>query len=285
VADFVVIALRGLAFAAALQAAGVPIFLALFGGGLERSARSVRVIGLLTALTGLGLTLLHMLAAPARLTGELGGMLDGSLQAMLLGSDFGTAAAIRLLGLGLLVGGWLGTAGFADAARLIGLTLVTASFAFMGHTAADPDRWLLAPLLIVHLLVVSFWLGSLGPLRAAARLEPISVTARIVERYSRTAVWLVPLILVAGVAMAGLLLEGFAALASSYGLLLLAKLAGFTVLMGLAAANKWRFGPGIAGGSPSALRAFRRTVEIEWLLIVAVIVATAVMTALFSPGH
>jgi putative copper resistance protein D len=61
------------------------------------------------------------------------------------------------------------------------------------------------------------------------------------------------------------------------------KLAGFAVLMGLAALNKWRLGPAISRGDGTALVKFRRSVAAEAWLIVAVLAATAVMTLFFSP--
>ena len=57
------------------------------------------------------------------------------------------------------------------------------------------------------------------------------------------------------------------------------------LLLALAALNKRRLGPRISAGEAGALVAFRRSVAAEWWLIAAVLSVTAVMTALFSPGH
>jgi putative copper export protein len=53
--------------------------------------------------------------------------------------------------------------------------------------------------------------------------------------------------------------------------------------MGLAALNKWRLGPAIGAGDAGALVYLRRSVLLEWLLLAAVVTATATMTGLFSP--
>jgi putative copper export protein len=50
----------------------------------------------------------------------------------------------------------------------------------------------------------------------------------------------------------------------------------------LAALNKWRYGPALAGDD-RARAAFQRTVAVEYVLICAVLMATAIMTTLFSP--
>jgi putative copper export protein len=54
----------------------------------------------------------------------------------------------------------------------------------------------------------------------------------------------------------------------------------FAVLMGLAALNKWRYGPACAAGEA---RAFRRTVIVEYVLVCLVLAVTATMTTFYSP--
>jgi len=285
VADTVAIGARALSFIAVLQAAGVPLFLWLFGDELLRSARPIAAAAARTALIGLLATVVYQVVEPARLADSLSGVLDGPLQAALLASSVGTAAAVRLLGLALVAVSALKASRLGAAVGLIGGALIAASFAFTGHTATDSQRWLLAPLLLVHLLIVAFWFGALWPLHLASRHEDLGVNARIIERFSKLAVLLVPMILFAGLALAFVLLPSLAALGTPYGQLLLTKVAAFALLMGLAALNKWRLGPQIGAGSAAALRGFRRSVLIEWGLIAGVLVATAAMTGLFSAEH
>jgi putative copper export protein len=93
----------------------------------------------------------------------------------------------------------------------------------------------------------------------------------------------VPVILLAGVAMAALLLPNLAALRQPYGRLLIAKVIGFALLMGLAAANRWRLGPALAQRTTGSERRFRRSLAAEYVLIAAILTITAIMTSFFSP--
>ena len=72
-----------------------------------------------------------------------------------------------------------------------------------------------------------------------------------------------------------------------YGLLLLGKLAAFGLLLLLAAWNRWRAVPALAAedlpAASAAAKALRRTIAIEYLLIVAVFATTAVLTTFYSP--
>jgi putative copper export protein len=121
------------------------------------------------------------------------------------------------------------------------------------------------------------------PLYAVSRTERAPVAAEVVNDFSRIAIWLVPAIFLAGGLMALLLIDRWATFREGYGLSLLAKIGGFGALMGLAALNKWRYGPALAEGSSNATAVFQRTVAVEYVLICAVLLTTAVMTTLFSP--
>lgn len=281
--DLAAIALRATCYVAALHAAGVPLFRWLFEGELTTSAGAIRRRAVMAAAAGLLACVAYEVVEPARLAGNFAGIGDLSLQAVLLGSDAGTAFAVRLLGLVVLAVGAVAGGRAGAAAAIVGGTVVVASFAFVGHTVTHAPGWLLTVLLLVHLGVVAFWFGALLPFYTIATREPASVNAVIIDRFSAAAIWLVPLILAAGVALAAVLMPSIASLKTPYGALLLVKLSGFTVLMVLAALNKWRFAAGIRAGRAGTLRVFRRSVLAEWLLIAAVVAATAVMTASFSP--
>jgi putative copper export protein len=167
-----------------------------------------------------------------------------------------------------------------NAIALPGTLVLITSFTLMGHTATNTHRAVAAALITLHLLVVAFWLGALGPLYLAAQKEPPAKAGHLIDRFSAAATWAVPLILLAGIALSTLLLPSLAAFKQPYGQLLLAKLAGFAVLMAMAFMNKYLFGPACTEGNTVA---FKRTVVIEYALICAVLAATAVMTTFFSP--
>lgn len=272
---------RGLSFVALFQAAGVAIFLALFGRRLADTSQRVRSLGFVSAIAAILLVAAHYALEAARMAGELSGVLDGSLQQMVFDSSMSTAWICRTIGLVLIAGTIRRRDKVSTLVGLIGVAAVIVGFMFVGHSAIDPDRAWLWPLLALHLVVVAFWFGSLLPLYAVSRAERAAVAAEIVDNFSRIAVWLVPVIFLAGLLMAILLIDRWATFGEGYGLSLLIKIGGFAALMGLAAANKWRYGPALAQGNATA--AFQRTVAIEYVLICAVLMTTAVMTTLFSP--
>lgn len=271
-----------------LQAAGAVLFLRQFGGALDASLRSVRNLGVVSALVTIPWIAAHLLLDAARMAGEYHGMMDAELLHLALYSGSGAAHVLQLAGL-VLIGVGLRRAprqrGPGSTAAGVGAALAILAFPLTGHTSAHAMRALLAPLLALHVGLVAFWLGALVPLLLALWQEPSATAAALLRRFSASAGWLVPLIPAAGIAMALVLIPDAAALRKPYGLLLAAKLAGFGLLMGLAALNRWRWVPMLATDAAPARTALRRSVIAECLLIAAVLAVTATLTTFYSPEH
>ena len=281
--DTLSVLLRSLSFIALFQAAGMALFLAMFGRSLDASLAFLGRIAILSANAAITLLVGQYLLEAARMADDWSGIFDASMQKMLLNSTLSIVLALRCLGVSILVVAIGRCNGSGKTYTVIGVMTVAASFLFMGHTSVHPLRWVLAPLLLVHVAIVTFWFGALVPLYVASTREIPAVAAQVTDAFSRVAGWLVPGIFVAGVLMGLMLVRQLAEFRLGYGVSLLGKVGGFAVLMGLAALNKWRLGPAIATGQGEALRSFRRSLIVEYVLIALVLSITAVMTTLYSP--
>lgn len=273
---------RALSFIALFQAAGVAMFIAIFDGQIHGALSSIRRAGFASAIGGVALVSLHYALEAARMAGALSGTFDLSLQRLAFDSPMSAAWGTRTAGLVMIAVAIRREGGLWTSLSVAGAALTIAAFLFVGHTAGDTDRGWLAALLSVHLAVVAFWFGALAPLYIVSRKESPLAAGAVIAGFSRLASWIVPGILIAGVLITIVLVDRWAVFAESYGAILLAKVAAFAVLMSLAALNKWRYGAAIAT-APHAAISFRRTVAAEYLLICAVLSATAVMTTFFSP--
>ncbi len=281
--DVISVILRALSFVLLFQAAGIAIFVAIFGRRLASSRATVRRLGQAAAIAAIVLVAAHYALEAARMAGEMSGMWDPTLQGMAWNSPARAALICRLLGLLLIAVGLQEASVRWTILAVGGAVLATGAFTLTGHTSVNVHRALLATLLMLHVLVVAFWFGALWPLYVASLRETPARASDIIERFTAAATWLVPVILLAGIVMAVLLLPNLQALSEPYGELLIAKVVGFAVLMGLAAANKWRLGPALVHGPVQSGRWFRRSVAAEYVLIAAVLTITAVMTSFFSP--
>lgn len=281
--DILSVIVRAVSFVALFQAAGIALFMALFAHLPSATEQSLRRLGYCSAWLGLLLIATHQLLAGARMTGEFSGVVDWVMQWRALANNAGAGNVLRMLGVLLLVVALPRQGAGATLAGMVGATVVVLSFMITGHTSSHPQRWLLAPLILTHLWLAAFWFGSVAGLYLLVTKGTQQVAAEVVAEFSTIAIWLVPVIAIAGLIMALTLVPSLSVLLAPYGLLLLVKATGFALLMGLAALNKWRLGPALALGDRQAVGALRRSLAIEYALICGVFAAAAVMTGLYSP--
>ena len=99
----------------------------------------------------------------ANLTGDISGMLDLEMLGLLWSTPVGTAMALRLCGLGVLIVGLFMARGGLALSALGGITAVW-SFGHIGHIS-DRGSAVLDVALTLHLITVAIWIGILTPLQ------------------------------------------------------------------------------------------------------------------------
>ncbi len=160
---------------------------------------------------------------------------------------------------------------------------IVASFALSGHAATAAPRWIAIPTLLLHVVVVAFWLGSLIPLLSALHKERGRRRA-IFRRFSEIAVLAVPQLVVAGVVLAVLQIQRFDALFGSvYSLTFTVKLLLVSLLFTLAMINRWILTPEMAEDVPGHVHRFRVTIYGELGLGFAVLCVTAFLSQTVPP--
>ncbi|WP_282120581.1 copper resistance D family protein [Ruegeria atlantica] len=243
-----------------------------------------RMRGQIALLAGLALagSFLGFMLRGAALTGGADGMTDPEMLGLLWQTSVGDVLFYRVVGTVLmifgiftpLVGQWIALAG-----GMIALW----SFAQIGHVP-ELEITGVRLLLLLHLLGVAFWVGILGPLRTLSqRQEYLNNAAMLGHRFGQVASIIVPALILAGLLMAWMLLGDMRALmTTSYGQTLLIKLALVGVALTLAAANKLRFVPAMQSGDNNAARHLARSIEIETVIILMVLAATATLTSVLT---
>ena len=272
---------RGLTYVGALLAAGLALFLVLFGRHAAVGYRAVARPAVAAALLGAVATAIAAAVQSAMLAGGLADALDPTTLARVLGTGFGLAALVRLVGLvALLVA--LAQRNFVPMLGAAGALAVAASFALAGHTVRL-DSPVLSALLVFHLLAVAFWMGSFIPLIQATRGTDVEATSELMLAFSAVAAVLVPGLVAAGAAIAWFLIGGLPALVTTpYGLALSAKVTLVAGMLALAAVNKWRLVPALPAGHPAVVR-LRRSISLEAVLALAVFAATTALTSVSPP--
>ena len=242
---------------------------------LNRQAGLFATLALLASIFGFALK-------GAALTGSASGMADMEMLGLLWETSSGTAFALRGTGLVLLLAG-LAIPGIGHWIACAGGLLALWSFSRIGHVQDAGPFWMQV-LLFLHLAGVAFWIGILSPLRTLAgqpakRLQAASLG----QQFGRTAAFVVPALVVAGIVLAWRLLGSAAALlGTDYGLALLTKVAGVLLLLGAAAANKLRLVPALMRGDPGAATRLRQSIALEWAAVCLILLLTAFLTTVLG---
>lgn len=166
--------------------------------------------------------------------------------------------------------------------------LALATPVLTGHSAAEEPTWLMAGADVVHLVAGAVWLGGVVALvrYLRARTGPAADAAAVVRRFSVLAAASVAALVVTGTVMAWIVLPSFDALTStSYGRLLVLKVAVAAVPVGMAAWNRTHLGAARPGGSRDDWTSLLRTVRREATLLVTVVVVTGVLVLQSPTGH
>jgi len=105
------------------------------------------------------------------------------------------------------------------------------------------------------------------------------LAADVGHRFGFVASVTVPVLILVGGYMGYQLVGSFSALiGTGYGQAMILKVLLVAGLLGLAAANKLRFIPALRSGDPAAARHLSKSISIEWLVILAVLGVTALLT-------
>lgn len=278
---------RMLWIATSLTAAGIAMFL-LLCGPLLPPAHIARLSRRLNVAAAMALPL-GVLAV-----GLVGGLLLDARAAALfdpatwrLGgtTTVGRSMAVGVAGLATLGSSTLlRSAPLKASMRAIGLALIVASFGLTGHAATVGPAIAMGSTVALHAGLAAFWWGGLIGLGVVLDGMAPAMTAPVMRRFSQAAMYLVALLVALGVAIALVQLRHPAALiATGYGLVLCGKLLTVAGLLSVAAYNRLRLAPRLAGGDRPALRSLRRMVQVEVCLVSAVFILTAVLGQLPPP--
>ena len=282
--DAAAIAAKALTYAFSLTASGGAIFIVVFSPFLRADERTQIVkMSVLLAIFAIVFTALRLPIIAATLGGDLFSMMDFPLLRFAVESSEGQAAGVRVAGLVLILFLVIPTSATAAVAAL-GAALVSASFAFTGHSLSL-DRGLLPQVLVtLHLLAVSYWLGAFFPLRYVTyRPDPPGV-AEVMKRFGDIALYIVGALMFAGIVLLWIMLgTPLLLFDSDYGRAVVVKLLFVAGLLGLAAVNKRVLTPALARGDISALQRLRNSITAEMVMAGLILIVTATFTTIVGP--
>jgi putative copper resistance protein D len=264
--------------------AAFPFYAGASGPDPRRFKRALTLAAVAVLATGA----IELLAMAANMGGSPASALDPEvLSAAVTDTDFGKVWLARLVLAALLVALRTRRRSAKDPVLAIGSALLLASIALTGHSAI-PGGAIGALHQIAdaaHLVAAGWWIGGLLALSWAARTLGDRAAA-VLRRFSRIGYAAVAAIVLTGLAKSILLVGSVGALTgSAYGRVLLAKIALFCAMGGIALANRSWIIPALEGGGdrPRWLGRLRTQVGVEFALGLAVLAVVGALGAMAPP--
>lgn len=264
------------------------------------AGRAARRAAFWASLAVVATTLAVLLATVVGLGGNLDAARDPTLWGAVLGeTDFGRVWAVRIAMAVLLLGvAVLFLRGSARVTRTVGLLLsggLLTTVALTGHAQIESGAEGLAHRAAdaVHLIAAAAWIGAMPPFLVLLRrtgpdrpVESPSLAARQLQAFHSIGLAAVLLLIATGLVNSWFLVGDVARLFDTqYGLVLVAKLALFCGMVGLAADNRLRLVPrlvqALQAGEDSRenLNSLRGQVGAEFVLGVLVLLAISILGA------
>jgi copper transport protein len=275
---WVVAANRTLLYASTLLAAGSALLVLMMTWpvslwpALAAQGRLAAVVAGVTYLLSVGLGGAEMLM------GGAGALFSPDTWRQGLGSTLLPSALIGIPGTLVLLVAFRRVAA-STPLLLVGAALAIGGFLVTGHAATAPPVWLMALAVAVHLVCAAFWFAALRPLWLSTRLEEPAESGRLMRAFSQRAIWSVGALFLSGLLISYVQVETLGELiGSDYGVRLVLKIVLFLVLLVFAATNKHRHTPRLEAGEAQAAESMRRSIRIEYGVMVAVLVAAVSLT-------
>jgi copper transport protein len=236
------------------------------GSAVSRIALAVGLVGAAASLGLQGLDLLNL--PPA-------GLVTAAPWTAALATSLGPSLLIAIGAMALALYASINPAiPIARALTALAVAGVGVSLAASGHAATAPPPWLTRPSLFLHGVAVAYWVGALAPLAVMAhrRSERLPRTLR---RFSDIAVPLVGLLVLSGLTLSIIQLDGVRALVgTNYGIILSIKLALVMLLLALAALNRFVAMPAVVADHRNTRLLFGSVVT-ECVLVLGILAVVA----------
>jgi putative copper resistance protein D len=268
----------------------------LYGDGRRATVQRVLLLQLFGALLSLQAVVISFLAQVGLINNAgVGGALDWTMAQILMETPLGDLSLYRLLGFAVLICSAVffyrrtlvinqapARFFYLNLLRIngIGFMLLLWAFRFGGHVSvlATPVQLALA----VHFTVFALWIGSLYPLLLISNTNNLTELQLTLDRFSRHAIVIVIVLLIAGGVLAINLVHSLTELVSTaYGRALMFKLFLVFALLGIATLNKFKLVPALLlrGSSDK----FRHSVRIEILAASLLLLLTAYLSTVVGP--
>ncbi len=158
-----------------------------------------------------------------------------------------------------------------------GIFFLIISFVVVGHSLSSGIYSQL--LIIVHVICISYWVGSFLPLRHMCTINNCKNLHAIAHNFGVYAIIYISLLVITGLTFSYILLGGISPLITSYyGNVLSIKILLVSIILIIGALNKFKVVPNIKTNQRNGQKKLKISIEIEMLITFLILLLTSILT-------
>ena len=270
--------IRMIFYISAFGSVGTLIYLVHFYRLLEFEQRSY-CFSLIkkSSIIGSIIAFLSFLSIPGNMGGDFKSVIDTQLIELTLETISGKAALLSLLGFILIYFSCIKKSKISYILSFLGVSSILLSFVIFGH--ATKHGLVGQFLIIIHLVGLSYWIGSLLPLRKMCNFIEYEKLRLVAHLFGIYALGYVGVLIIAGLIFSYILLGDISSLITTdYGNVLLVKMIIVSMLLSLGAMNKFKIIPYLSINQNLGLKRLKNSIQIEIFCVLLILFFTSLLT-------
>ena len=226
---------------------------------------------------GVLVSFISILSIPGKMSGDFMGIIDINMVNLSIDTLALKASLLLLIGFILI---YILPIKFKNTffiGNTLAISIIFFSFIIMGHSTKDGI--LTQSLVIIHLIGLSYWIGSLLPLKKMCNIADFDELKTIAQRFGSYAIFYILILLIAGSIFSYILLGNISSLFNtSYGNILLIKIVSATFLISLGALNKLFLVPKLNINNEITIRKLKKSINVEIIIVLIILFLTSLLT-------
>ena len=226
---------------------------------------------------GVLVSFISILSIPGNMSGDLMGIIDINMVNLSIDTLALKASLLLLIGFILI---YILPIKFKNTffiGNTLAISIIFFSFIIIGHSTKDGI--LTQSLVIIHLIGLSYWIGSLLPLKKMCNIADFDELKTIAQRFGSYAIFYILILLIAGSIFSYILLGNISSLFNtSYGNILLIKIVSATFLISLGALNKLFLVPKLNINNEITIRKLKKSINVEIIIVLIILFLTSLLT-------
>ena len=270
--------IRMIFYISAFGSVGTLIYLVHFYRLLEFEQRSY-CFSLIkkSSIIGSIIAFLSFLSIPGNMGGDFKSVIDTQLIELTLETISGKAALLSLLGFILIYFSCIKKSKISYILSFLGVSSILLSFVIFGH--ATKHGLVGQFLIIIHVVGLSYWIGSLLPLRKMCNFIEYEKLRLVAHLFGIYALGYVGVLIIAGLIFSYILLGDISSLITTdYGNVLLIKMIIVSMLLSLGAMNKFKIIPYLSINQNLGLKRLKNSIQIEIFCVLLILFFTSLLT-------